>query len=613
MKQTSFNPKSPERKSFLSSSIQSVPFQLLPRSTYPPEMVERILNWQEAFSNDFESTPSIGICLIVEDSNRESLEKIFDSFSVQSYRNFSLHLVVKSEDDLELVNKLLLKASFKATIYQAEKDSSYLQNLRELFSEISAEYLLHFYGERLLHPQALFAFFKVIVKESPSLLYSNELIADASWTEQVEYYRKATVDKYTLLSLNTAGSGLLLSKSIAKVFAEDKAFDAHPKLIDWEIASRAFSSKKQVSFVPLGLFVTRTRPTVDEQDAPFEDSAYVVRRYAERIGLSLEDVELYKAGKHSSVRPVLRDTEADIQVVIPFKDQAEFTVKCVKSIATQSVKDSLEVTLVDNGSSDETLEAVRAAAEQTGLNYKLITVKSYFNFAKLNNAGANTSSAPLILLLNNDVEFNEPDTIKELRRWCMLSDVGVVGGKLYYEDGDVQCASMNFSTRRPVNLQEEEFFTDVVRESNGVTFAMVMMKRSLFSELKGLDEFDCPNGFGDALFCHRVWELGQRVLYTPFASAIHYESKSRKRVPEELEFYEMESHGLPIPDLFADFGATSQPWRVRLGRIEEPPVQKLANHLIQSPSLNTAANRFASGVLQLNRVGRTFLAKRVER
>ena len=47
-----------------------------------------------------------------------------------------------------------------------------------------------------------------------------------------------------------------------------------------------------------------------------------------------------------------------------------------------------------------------------------------------------------VLLLNNDTEMIEPDSIKEMLDVCMRPDVGIVGAKLIFEDNTIQHAGV---------------------------------------------------------------------------------------------------------------------------------------------------------------------------
>lgn len=161
-----------------------------------------------------------------------------------------------------------------------------------------------------------------------------------------------------------------------------------------------------------------------------------------------------------------------------------------------------------------------------------------------------------------------------------------------------------------MNITHEELFTDVVREVNAVTFAMALMKRETLTALGGLDEFKCPNGFGDALFCNEAKKRGFKTVYTPFAQGVHHETKSRKLFPEELEIVELALAGVPIADLYSDVQAQLQPSRVSLAQIEETAAMKIFQRLIHSPVLNNkAVNTLAQGMLDIGKMTRKNLKK----
>ncbi|MCB0360889.1 MAG: hypothetical protein KDD44_14675, partial [Bdellovibrionales bacterium] len=264
-----------------------------------------------------------------------------------------------------------------------------------------------------------------------------------------------------------------------------------------------------------------------------------------------------------------------------------------------------------NGSDKEERQRVEAflAACPFATRSSIIDVPGYFNFAALNNRAIEKGTAPYILLLNNDVEVTGARTLELLRAWCQFEDVGVVGGTLEYPDGSIQSAAINFSPRRPFNVHQPEHFCFVAREVNAVTFAMALTKRTVWETLGGLDEQHCPNGFGDALFCHQARRAGYRSLAVPDATGVHHESRSRGSMPEELELLEMDSLGLSISDLYADFHAQQQPHRVQLQAMQSPPVLELAGKILASRRWHQAANRIAQSLLNANRSRRLWAAR----
>ena len=87
---------------------------------------------------------------------------------------------------------------------------------------------------------------------------------------------------------------------------------------------------------------------------------------------------------------------------------------------------------------------------------------------------------------------------------------------------------------------------------SAVTAACMMVKRTVYEELGGLEE-KLKVAFNDVDFCLRVREKGYLVVYNPAVELYHYESKSRgvedskqkvRRFQNEIEY--MRKHWLKL-------------------------------------------------------------------
>jgi glycosyltransferase involved in cell wall biosynthesis len=93
-----------------------------------------------------------------------------------------------------------------------------------------------------------------------------------------------------------------------------------------------------------------------------------------------------------------------LSVVIPTKDRAEALARTLDALAAQEVGDaSLEVVVVDNGSSDGTLEQVRAREGGVGLPIRLLEQPAR-GPAAARNAGVAAASGEVLLFLGDDTE-----------------------------------------------------------------------------------------------------------------------------------------------------------------------------------------------------------------
>ena len=62
---------------------------------------------------------------------------------------------------------------------------------------------------------------------------------------------------------------------------------------------------------------------------------------------------------------------------------------------------------------------------------------------------------------------------------------------------------------------------------SAVTAACLLVRKSVFEEVEGLNEKDLTVAFNDVDFCLKVQAAGYRNLWTPYAELYHYESISR--------------------------------------------------------------------------------------
>lgn len=215
-----------------------------------------------------------------------------------------------------------------------------------------------------------------------------------------------------------------------------------------------------------------------------------------------------------------------------------------------------EIVVVDNASSDHTLEAVRHAAPQA----ILIANACNRGFASGVNQGVAACGSDLILLLNPDAAPTGPITSSgPLAQKARQGDIGVVGGRLLGMDGCVQAGFTvrAFPTRSVLALEAlgvnrvwpsnranrryrmADFDYSRSQQCEQPAGAFMMFRRSLFQELGGFDERFYPVWFEDVDFCLRAAKAGYRNWYEPRSAAIHEGGHSVTRVtlPERQKYW----------------------------------------------------------------------------
>ena len=223
-----------------------------------------------------------------------------------------------------------------------------------------------------------------------------------------------------------------------------------------------------------------------------------------------------------------------VSIIIPNKDHIADLRKCMDSVEERSTYRNYEFVIVENNSTEEETFAYYDSIKERE-NVTVLYYEGEFNFSLINNFGAEKARGEYLLLMNNDTEMLEPDGIREMLDVCMRPDVGIVGARLFYEDDTIQHAGVilgfgGVAGHAFIGLDREAngYFSRILctQDLSAVTAACMMVKRTVFEAVGGLEE-QFRVAFNDIDFCMKVRRAGMLVVYQPYATFYHYESKSR--------------------------------------------------------------------------------------
>lgn len=220
---------------------------------------------------------------------------------------------------------------------------------------------------------------------------------------------------------------------------------------------------------------------------------------------------------------------------------------------TTSKAPTLEVIVVDNASSDATVELLPARFPWV----RLIRSATNLGFTAGNNVGYAASRGRTIYFLNPDTELVQTATGDSL--WTLYSalmdapGVGLVGPQLRYADNTLQSSRRRFPTRlsgffedgglgrywrnNPWRraVQMEDWPANFRQDVDWVVGAAMMARRTALEEAR---ERGAPGPFDETFFmyseevdlCHRLKNAGWRIVYVPEAVVVHYEGRSSEQV-----------------------------------------------------------------------------------
>ncbi|MBU1088047.1 MAG: glycosyltransferase family 2 protein [Candidatus Omnitrophica bacterium] len=223
-----------------------------------------------------------------------------------------------------------------------------------------------------------------------------------------------------------------------------------------------------------------------------------------------------------------------ISAIIVTWNAEKFLAKCLDSVFSQSIA-PFEVFVVDNGSTDKTIEIIK----KTFPEVLLIENKQNKGFCTANNQAINKAKADYILTLNSDIVL-EPDYISKLLNYLKIDkSVGMVQGKfLRMDKKTIDCLGLKLGLFfRLFNIAEgKKDSTDfkATFEIFGPCAAAAVYRKELISDIIYEDEVFDPKFFflvEDFDLAWRARNQGWKAMCVLRAVCYHYRDSSAHSTP----------------------------------------------------------------------------------
>ena len=213
-------------------------------------------------------------------------------------------------------------------------------------------------------------------------------------------------------------------------------------------------------------------------------------------------------------------------VIIPLHNKFEVTYLCLCSLLFAYNDTNFEVILVDDGSSDETLDIARFVG-----GVRILRHESIRGFVDSCNDGASLARGEFIVFLNNDTEATARWLDELVQAYRSFDNIGLLGSKLVYPDGRLQEAGgIVWRSGNPWNVGRDGNAFDprynYFRQVDYVSGAAMMLPRDVWTDIGGFSPEFAPGYFEDTDLAMKVREAGHLVVYVPTSTIIHFEGKS---------------------------------------------------------------------------------------
>jgi O-antigen biosynthesis protein len=235
----------------------------------------------------------------------------------------------------------------------------------------------------------------------------------------------------------------------------------------------------------------------------------------------------------------------DLSVIIVSYNVSSFLDQALATLRESASGISHEVFVVDNASTDDSVEMVRR--KHPGV--KLIANRENRGFAAANNQALRLAAGRYILLLNPDTVLRS-DTLRVMIGF--LDDhpeSGCAGCKVINPDGSLQLACRRgfptpgvaffkmiglsglFPKSRTFGAYNLTYLDpDAVSEVDAVSGSFMMLRKEALDRAGLLDEAFFMYG-EDLDLCYRIKLAGWKIHYVPLTEIIHFKGESARTVP----------------------------------------------------------------------------------
>ena len=381
------------------------------------------------------------------------------------------------------------------------------------------------YGARLLEKEA---------SKQPVLIYTDTVAkAGSLWANR--YWLKPLWDPRMFLSQDyiTQGFAVAVEPSL-------QALAQHPISDDTSLYEFVWSVAQEGEIEHLNRVAAREEPG---QWAQSDDRR--MKAVQSMIG-GAGDVSEGEFGT-TQIRWGLPSRLPTVSVLVATRDRVDLLRTCVEGVLHSTDYPALDLVIADNESVEpETLAYMDKVASDPRV--QVVRWPHPFNYSAINNFAAEHATGEYLCLLNNDIEVIDPAWLTHLMREAVQPGIGAVGARLLYPDRSIQHAGVAIGignaaghAHRALPEGEPGYFAQalIARGASAVTAACLVVRKDHFDAVGGLDEQHLAVAYNDVDLCLKLQERGLRNIYTPLATLIHHESKSRGQdfAPENLDRY----------------------------------------------------------------------------
>lgn len=489
--------------------------------------------------NSFLNLPKITVVMPVYNPNPIWLEQAIDSVRTQSYPNWELCIADDASTDPEIRPLLERYAQMdkRIKVVFRERNGHISAASNSALALAQGEWIALLDHDDLLAEHALFWVVDAINKQPACrLIYSDEDKIDEAGGRSDPYFKCAWNPDLFYSQNMFSHMGVYHTDLVRKVGGFRIGLEGSQ---DYDLALRCSEhiAPEQIQHIPRVLYHWRIHAdstALNNDTKPYAMIAgeRALNEHLDRLGINAKAKSL---GYGYRVRYALPEHLPLVSLIIPTRNGLKLLKQCIETILAKTTYPNYEILIVDNGSDEPaTLRYLKALTQD--LRIQVLRDDSPFNYSALNNAAVKVARGELIGLINNDIEVISPDWLSEMVSHSLRPEVGAVGARLWYADDTLQHAGVVLGVHGIAGHAHRFLPRDhvgycgrasLIQSFSAVTGACLVVRKSLYEQVGGLNEIELKVACNDVDFCLRLQEAGYRTIWTPYAELYHHESATR--------------------------------------------------------------------------------------
>ena len=472
--------------------------------------------------------PLFSILIPTYNSDPEILKKCLDSVLAQVYTKWQLCIVDDGSVTPE-VRPLLeeyARQDPRITLKFSKKNAGIAATINKAAQLAQGEFVGVLDHDDELHPMALCEFFRVVNKDpATDCIYCDEDKIDTNGNYCFPWF-KSDWNPDLLLSFNYIMHFVLCRRSLYnEIGGVRKAYEGSQ---DYDFILRVAEKTEKIVHIPQILYHWRMGPGSIATDPSAKPGVFISGIAALTDTLkrrNIKGVALDAPDAWQGVYRVRRDISPHVSCsILVFSRGNEIGLHRLLTSIQKSVA-SVKAEIIICTAAPLTVKKAAACCAEIPVHL----VPTDDNIARAFNKGVQQANSDTLLFLDDEMELAAADSLTGLLEQIQRTEVGAVGGKVYYENGLVEHAGVilgclglvGYAHRATPDDPGYAGLKSMIGNYSAVMGLGMMTRKKNYIAVGGFDE-NFAGAYWDVDYCLKLRQKNFLITYTPYAQFVHH-------------------------------------------------------------------------------------------